>query len=189
MLRKIVTVIVAMLMTICMALPVCAKETPTWSVEFDKNVPKEIVAAEQELLSAFPENIIDKLGNISTGLSVFVVNKLPKGAEDRRVYSMSPIIEDAEVVFINNTAYVHFDGSDTYLAHKLENFDKEAEKKWDEDYKAELERLYDKYQASNPVVDKNHSFTDSLKEFAENNALWIFFRCPNLSSIYLQLDK
>ena len=137
------------------------------------------------IFSVFPIQFVRHIRNCSKGVTVTVLDKLPKDASLREEYSMAPIAPDLTLHFAHNTAFLSVKGSDKVISHHLDGLDPEAEKKWDEVLKPETIRLYHRYQDSLPKSGEV-SVEDSIVNFLKNNYLWLFLNCPNLLAILLE---
>ena len=159
-----------------------SEETSAWEITFNDNVPEAIRQTEEKVVKSLPREILDKMEEISDGLEVSVVDKMSKDADEREEYDLNPILKGVSVKFAHNTAYIILN-DDTIIAHKLKNFNKEAEKRWDDLLKPQADKLFKRFRNSTYWPSEETSITevvDNAKQFASSNALWIYFNCHAL---------
>ena len=157
---------------------------PDWKIRYSEEITDELVDVEMIFFSAFPPQFIRHIKNCSEGMTVKVLDKLPKDAAARVEYSMAPLAPDMTLHFAHNTAFLSVKGSEKVISHHLDGLDPEAEKKWDEKLKPESIKLYERFQAS-LLKDGEVSLADALSNFLKKNYLWIFLNCPNICEILL----
>ncbi|MBQ1291625.1 MAG: hypothetical protein IIY28_09805 [Lachnospiraceae bacterium] len=158
---------------------------PDWKIRYSEEITDELVETEMAIFSVFPIQFVRHIRNCSKGVTVTVLDKLPKDASMREEYTMAPVAPDLTLHFAHNTAFLSVKGSDKVISHHLDGLDPEAEKKWDEVLKPETIRLYHRYQDSLPKSGEV-SVEDSIVNFLKNNYLWLFLNCPNLLAILLE---
>ena len=159
-----------------------------WTVSYGANVPKNVVDAEKKLFGAIPGKMNSKLGEYSTGMTVYTLTRLPKKAKNATEYSLDPLVPGGKICSHENEAYVTLPNYDGVIVHRLDGLDSSSKAKWGRALLSEFEILIEKYQDSNAKYDGDLShFFESLKDFAKNNAGWILLRCPNIVSLMKEL--
>ncbi|MBQ9642644.1 MAG: hypothetical protein IJV26_01245 [Lachnospiraceae bacterium] len=158
---------------------------PDWKIRYSEEITDELVDVEMIFFSAFPPQFTRHIKNCSEGMTVKVLDKLPKDAAARVEYSMAPLAPNMTLHFAHNTAFLSIEGSEKVISHHLDGLDYEAEKKWDEKLKPESIKLYERFQASLPKSG-DIALGEALANFLRRNYLWIYLNCPNLCAILLE---
>jgi len=180
--------IAALMAAVLFVLPAMASGKKGWNVSFGASVPKKVVEAEKKLFGAIPAKMCSKLGEYSTGMTVYTLKGLPKKAKNAKTYSLSPIVSGGKICSYENEAYVMLENYDGVIVHRLDGLNDSSKTQWGSALLSEFSMLLEKYQSSDPKYDGDLShFFESLKNFAMDNAGWILFRCPNLVSLIKDL--
>ncbi len=164
-----------------------AESDQGWGIHYDEAVPEEIIALEEELLEFIPEKVMEEIQSVSSGVSVYVLDRMPERALKRIRYDLRPFTDKYVIYFANNTAFVMPAEGGIVIAHHLDDFDAEAEEEWNTVIKPECEILYGRFQSYMLEHCQDQDYRSAAAAFFKDNLVWIFLNCRHLARIATQI--